>query len=245
LIQHADDLPHRGLEALSGGVKALDMPQSAGAAPVAGQLDRRELRRRLWHMAPALPVPLLWLVPHQIPFSLDLQAIILAAAVLLTLHICLRYHLIRRTQDDSHVAPVLGYAFSVLGMLLAAPDLPQLGLSVLAVLAFGDGMATFAGKLFGGPRLPWNREKSWSGLTAFVLVGATAATLYYWGETQFNPENPHYRQIPFQAALGCGVVMTVVAAIAESLPSRLNDNIRVGVAAAAGVTVAHGWFVGW
>src|SRR5690606_23933522 len=117
--------------------------------------------------------------------------------------------------------PVLGYAASVMAMLLAAPDLPQLGLSVLAVLAFGDGTATLVGKLVGGPRLPWNRDKTWSGLTAFLLAGTVTASLYYWGETWFNTDNPQYREIPFSTALTCGAIMTFTAAVAESVRSRL------------------------
>ena len=31
-------------------------------------------------------------------------------------------------------------------------------------MAFGDGFATLAGTTVGGPRLPWNPEKTWSGL---------------------------------------------------------------------------------
>src|SRR5262245_18581149 len=46
-----------------------------------------------------------------------------------------------------------------------------------AILAFGDGFATVAGRLLGGPRLPWNQAKSVTGLMAFIGVGGLASTL--------------------------------------------------------------------
>ena len=59
--------------------------------------------------------------------------------------------------------------------------------------------------------------------------------MVYWGETHFNPESLEYRSIPFTTALWCAGAAVILAAIAESLPSRINDNIRVGAAAAVGV----------
>jgi dolichol kinase len=95
-----------------------------------------------------------------------------------------------------------------------------------------------------GPTLPWNREKTWAGTSCFLLVGAPLASLIYWGETTFNPESLG-AAVPFGAALICGSSATFVAAIAESYRSRIDDNIRVGFAAAVTVVIAHGSVIGW
>jgi uncharacterized protein (TIGR00297 family) len=43
------------------------------------------------------------------------------------------------------------------------------------LLAFGDGSATLIGRAMPIASLPWNREKSWGGLLAFLAVGGAAA----------------------------------------------------------------------
>jgi dolichol kinase len=112
------------------------------------------------------------------------------------------------------------------------------------VLAFGDGSATLGGLLLGGPTLPWNEGKSWSGLACFVVFGSLAASLAYWGETHFNPEalGP---PVTLLTAVICGASAATASAIAESIPSRISDNIRVGVTAAVTVAIAHGLMVGF
>jgi dolichol kinase len=103
------------------------------------------------------------------------------------------------------------------------------------IIAFGDGSATLAGMLLRGRRLPWNRDKSWVGLAAFLLCAVPLATLVYWAEARPG------------VALACACVAPAVltAALAESLPGRFNDNIRVGVTAGLTLLVTHGTFVGW
>src|SRR5437879_5808486 len=45
-----------------------------------------------------------------------------------------------------------------------------------AVFTAGDGLSALVGRLAGGPTLPWNRAKTWSGSAAF-LAGAGLALL--------------------------------------------------------------------
>ncbi|MBW3542678.1 MAG: hypothetical protein KY476_20635 [Planctomycetes bacterium] len=204
-----------------------------------------EFRRRLWHMLPGLLPFLLWAFPHRDPISPTLRWILVGVVVALALHVWLRYRLIARPGDREQSGAVLGYAGSVLVMLLAFPAHAELGLTVLAVLAFGDGSATLGGLLCGGARLPWNPRKSWAGLVSFLAVGMPAASVIYWGETYFNPEALAAGGVPFWAALICGGSATLAGAIAETLPVRLNDNVRVGAAAALAVVAAHSLTVGW
>ena len=108
---------------------------------------------------------------------------------------------------------------------------------VTIIIAFGDGSATLAGLLVGGKRLPWNRTKSWVGLTAFVACSIPLAALAYWAEAR--------PAVPLIVALACVVPAALVAALIESIPTDFNDNIRVGVAAALTILATHGMFVGW
>ena len=218
-------------------------PKQEPADPGSG-LSKAEWRRRFWHASPGLLPFLLWAVPHRDPISPTLRGIMVLLIVCLAGHVFWRYQHIQRRQDRERASAVLGYALSVLVMLLIFPQHAELGLTVLAVLAFGDGSATWGGLTFGGPKLPWNPQKTWSGLASFLIIGTALASVIYWGETQFNPESLEYQSIPFTTALACAGTAVSLAAIAESLPMRINDNIRVGIAAAVGVTTMHALLLG-
>lgn len=195
-------------------------------------------------MSPGLLPFLLWPIPHADPISPTLRGILVTIILGLGVAIFLRFRRIaRKGECGDRLGAVAGYAGSVLLMLLLFPGQAELGLTVLAVLAFGDGSATLGGKLLGGPRVPWNHDKTISGLACFVLVGVPMASIIYWGETHnLEARGP---AAGWSTALVCGGAATVAAAIVESLPSSINDNIRVGVTAAATVAAAHGIMVGW
>jgi uncharacterized protein (TIGR00297 family) len=104
-----------------------------------------------------------------------------------------------------------------------------------ALLAFGDGVATLAGKAMRIGPLPWNRDKSWGGFLACFAAGAMAAlAVAYWMD---------YRE-PLVVILAA-----LAAAIVESLPLGVDDNVTVPLAAAvtliiAGIEVSTPW-VAW
>lgn len=222
----------------------MSLPREEAAAERKSGLSTAEWRRRIWHTTPGLLPFLLWFVPHRDPISPTLRGIMVLLAIALAGHIYWRYRHIQRQQDRERASAVLGYALSVLAMLLIFPQHAELGLTVLAVLAFGDGSATWGGLTFGGPKLPWNPHKTWSGLASFLIIGTAMASVIYWGETQFNPESQEYQAVSFQTALACAGTAVTLAAFAESLPLRINDNIRVGIAAAVGVTTMHALLLG-
>ena len=74
---------------------------------------------------------------------------------------------------------ILVYPLVVLALVLLFRHALALAAVGWAYLAFGDGSATLAGVLAGGPRLPWNCEKSWSGFLAFVVFGSLAGAFLY------------------------------------------------------------------
>ncbi len=214
-----------------------------GFATVMQRTGRTELRRRLWHMLPGVLPVFLWPIPHADPLSPTLRLVILGIIIALGIAIFVQYRHIARRADNERLTSVIGYAASVIVTFLLFPSAIEIGFAVLAILAFGDGMATLIGKLLSGPALPWNREKTWSGFLAFMVIGTPMAALMYWRETHnLEAMTPG---ITYTTALLCCGIATFVAAIAESLPSRINDNIRVGVTAIAAMAIMHTVFVGW
>lgn len=187
-------------------------------------------------MAPGLLPILSWAIPHEDPLSITFQ--IIAASIIIGIAAALvsQYHTIVRRGERNWGPPVMGYAGSVLGMLLLFPASAELGMAVLAVLAFGDGTATLCGLFFRGPTLPWNPQKTWAGTLGFLAFGVPLSSLAYLAESQ--------PRASFATAFACGAAATLAAAIAESLPTRINDNIRVGLASSIAILCMHTALVG-
>jgi len=188
-------------------------------------------------MAPGFLPFLLWPIPHDDPISPLLKYIILTVSLVVAGRIFLQWQQIERHRSESRTAAVLGYLLAVVGTLLLFPAQLELAFLVLAILAFGDGSATFGGVLLGGRALPWNEEKTISGSLTFFLCATLMGTVIYWGEA--NPI------VPLNTALLVAGSAAFVAALVESLPLRLNDNIRVGVTAAIIAPLAHALAIGF
>jgi uncharacterized protein (TIGR00297 family) len=75
---------------------------------------------------------------------------------------------------------IVAYPAMVLVLILVLRDhYLTVAAAVWAMMAFGDPAAAIAGRLLGGPTLPWNREKRWIGLAADWAAGATASILVF------------------------------------------------------------------
>jgi uncharacterized protein (TIGR00297 family) len=119
---------------------------------------------------------------------------------------------------------ILLYPLAVLAVILYFANAPWMAAALWGVLAFGDGMASFVGQALGGPRLPWNRDKGWSGLLAFVTFGTLgAALLMAW--TSRLPLDAGAWHWP--RTLGVALALNLVCALVESLPTTLDDNLTV------------------
>ena len=90
-------------------------------------------------------------------------------------------------------------------------------------MAFGDGVATLAGKALPIAPLPWNRSKSWGGFLAFIIAGVLGGlAVVAW----------------LDAGSWALVVAAVLAgAIAESLSLNIDDNLTVPAAAAVAMVI--------
>ena len=157
------------------------------------------------------------------------QAIALAAAALaFNLFVLPRIGKgLYRPTDARFAAGIILYPLAVLLLLLCFPRRPDIVAAAWAILAAGDGMATLAGRAMPIERLPWNSDKSYGGLLAFMLCGGTAAVaLAMWTAPAVTP-------VPSWAFLVIApIAAAVVAGFVETIPVGLDDNLRVPAAAA-------------
>ena len=124
-------------------------------------------------------------------------------------------------------AGIVAYPAMVLLLILvfAGKYLP-VAAAVWAMMAFGDPAAAIAGRLVGGPSLPWNREKTWVGLLANWAVASAAS----FGVFLFVSARP--------ASSDAAAILLVGAAVyafLESVRSGVDDNVVAALPTALAV----------
>jgi uncharacterized protein (TIGR00297 family) len=151
----------------------------------------------------------------------------------------------RRLWREAEVASgssigIILYPLSVLLLILIFWNRLEVAAASWGILAFGDGMASVAGMALGRRKLPWNLRKSWVGTIAYVLFGTTAAAvLLQWTA-------PGRYSWEFAVAVAFGAAL--VAALLESLPQGLDDNIGVPIVSALflfGLVLTQGHWGGY
>jgi uncharacterized protein (TIGR00297 family) len=120
-------------------------------------------------------------------------------------------------------AGIVLYPVMVLLLVIVFRDRLHYAAIAWAMLAFGDGIATLAGKSLRIAPLPWNRAKSWGGFLACFIGSAVAGiAVAYW--------------MDFRAPVAV-LVAALAATIAESLATGIDDNVTVPLAAATGLVI--------
>ena len=197
--------------------------------PATRSIPAGEACRKFLHMTPGVLPFVLAAVDHPDPLDGVSLAVVATICVVLTAVFLALTRIVRRPDEDNYLSTVLSYPACVLAVLVLFPARAEFAAVVVVVLAFGDGAASIGGRLFGKTRLPWNPEKSWAGTLAFLACAAPLASLAYWLEAR--------PAVAPGVALACGIAAAAAGAVAESLPTRITDNARVGVAAALAVSV--------
>jgi uncharacterized protein (TIGR00297 family) len=141
--------------------------------------------------------------------------------------------IIRKTDARGARAGVIYYPLSVLLLILVFRERLDIVAAAWGVMAFGDGFATLIGSQSAGPRLPWNPQKSWYGLFAFVAAGSLGSVALGLWAVQSWVDRPEAEFL-----LIAPVVATVVAAFVETMPSPIDDNITVPATAGAVLWIA-------
>lgn len=120
------------------------------------------------------------------------------------------------------------YAATVLLLIFTFRSNLQIAAAGWGYLAFGDGFASILGMTLGGSRLPWNSNKSLSGLLGYVVFGFLGAAFLYGFVAS---------HVPSGWELGCLFAAALAGAAVESLPSELDDNVLPPLVAAAALAL--------
>ncbi len=131
----------------------------------------------------------------------------------------------RRPELEVGRAPgVVLYPLSVLTLLSIFYARPEIAAVGWGLLAFADGAATLAGLWGRGPVLPWNPAKTWLGSLAYLGVGwlSSWALIGWVAPGRYPPD----------LVLWVTAAVALMAALLESAPQRLDDNLRVPLLAA-------------
>jgi len=197
------------------------LPRRSGGAAKAGH---SETARQLVHMSMgAFALLLRWLAWWQ---AIALATVALAFNVFVLPRV--GRALYRPGDQERGLHGILYYPLAVLLLLAAFPTRPDIAASAWGILAVGDGIATLAGRAIGGRTWPWNREKTLSGSAAFALGGAIAGVaLAWWCRPAVVPP-------PALAfTLLAPIAAAILAALVETIPVRLDDNLSVAATAGA------------
>jgi uncharacterized protein (TIGR00297 family) len=196
---------------------------------------RREVARKALHMAMGLfALCLRWLSPWQ-------AALCAFAALAHNLWLFPHYGMKRLERPEEKTqgySGMVGYPAVVLFLIVLTwnPRALYLALSgpydwrpslacvaaAWAILAFGDASAALAGLTGLGPAMPWNPRKSWIGALAFVAVGGALA--YVWYAFVAGGSAQALRGYPLA---GVSLAAACLAALVESLPGQIDDNLTV------------------
>jgi uncharacterized protein (TIGR00297 family) len=183
-----------------------------------------ETARQLLHVSMGGFALLLRYLPWALAVTLAAAALLFNAFVLPRL----AGRLYRPGDRQRTLHGILYYPIAVLALLLLFPHNLALVAAAWGILAAGDGFATIAGRAIGGPRWPWNRDKTVAGSVALAVAGWAAGAFLLWWCQAVAPA-PMSRLFLLAAPLAAAVA----AAAFESLPIRLDDNLSVGLSAGA------------
>ncbi|MCB1152721.1 MAG: hypothetical protein H6684_08840 [Deltaproteobacteria bacterium] len=191
-----------------------------------------EVRRKIEHIAPLGFAFTLTIWPKWLVFTLAIIAALYGIfSVKLTKNPSVREAELARGYSVGKAA----YGVMVLILLCLFHRHMEIVAGAWATLALGDGMASIFGRRFGDGKLPWNNVKSWAGFGAFVGIGSLACfgLLLYTqatgnatppGEITISPAFAAFSTARLAAAAFGAVLL---AAVAESWPQRIDDNILV------------------
>ncbi|HKB71514.1 MAG TPA: DUF92 domain-containing protein [Thermoanaerobaculia bacterium] len=117
---------------------------------------------------------------------------------------------------------IVAYPATVLLVILLFRHALPAAAAIWGMMALGDPMASIVGRTVGGPALPWNGKKTWTGSAAYAVFGAAGGALL----------------MAFSGRVAVGVALSAFAGFAllgafvESLETGLDDNVVPGLAVA-------------
>ncbi|MFH1780383.1 MAG: hypothetical protein ABH803_04590 [Candidatus Micrarchaeota archaeon] len=176
-----------------------------------------ELHRQLFHIFSGLTLVFIGALIGKTAFLLFLVSLFLLA-LLLSNFVVIGFEnklvsFLMHNFDRRDVLPFKGAITYLLGALFAVSMINpfELGLTIIVVLAVGDGFSTLVGYFKGENKLPWNEKKSFEGLAAFVITSFLVLVLL----------------VSWQQA----VFYSVLLGLVESVDWQVDDNLSIPAAA--------------
>jgi uncharacterized protein (TIGR00297 family) len=132
-----------------------------------------------------------------------------------------------RAHDQRRGYPIgiLLYPLSVLILILLFPDRLYIAAASWAIMGWGDGMASIIGRRFGTRKIPWNPDRTYAGSLAFLVFGSIGAVFFSWFVWK-NPPQPWFWYL-----FAVPILTTLLAAVIETIPSGIDDNLSVPISA--------------
>ncbi|OGF62737.1 MAG: hypothetical protein A2Y62_06275 [Candidatus Fischerbacteria bacterium RBG_13_37_8] len=121
---------------------------------------------------------------------------------------------------------ILLYPIAVFLLILIYRNHFHIAASIWAIMGFGDGGAALFGTLFGKHKLPWNPHKSYEGTISYLIFGSAGACFLCWW-TALGKGMPPYS--PVYSFIIVPIIVTIISAILESYPTKLDDNITIPI----------------
>tara|TARA_B100001971_G_C17997568_1_gene435557 strand:- start:167 stop:742 length:576 start_codon:yes stop_codon:yes gene_type:complete len=155
------------------------------------------------------------------------QALLLALVALLFNFVIvpkmgIKHHVYREEEHrGAYAKGFIAYPLSIIILVLVYP----LNIASVAwgIMGFGDGFSNIFGRLFGKRKLFWNKSKSYVGFFAFIIFAFPVALfLMLWNGVL----------LPIESILIVCLIASVVGAVVESLPTKINDNLSVPIVTA-------------
>lgn len=120
---------------------------------------------------------------------------------------------------------IILYPISVLILILFFPHRLHIAAAAWGIMAWGDGFASIVGRRFGKTKLPWNSQRSYAGSSAFLFFGGISS-IFFTNWVWKTPPEPLWWFVVAVPLLG-----TLLAAVIETVPIGINDNITVPLSA--------------
>lgn len=173
----------------------------------------REIKRQLFHVALGMLLLAMLLSLSRSKTIYLLSAILFFGFLLINLvmrgyRVPLASWFVEVFERKDAPLPGYGSVWYIVGLLICClliEDVPSL-CGAIAVLAFGDAASTIFG-MRGKTPLPYNNKKTVEGTIAFILFSLTSFIFIGWN----------------------ALPLSLIAAFAESLPIRVDDNLTIPI----------------
>ncbi len=187
----------------------------SGPAP---EVNAREDRRQIEHL---VPLAIAFLLPY-----IDSRIVLVLGGLGLVyaLYVSPRWIQVTTRPDEASRGfskAKLYYVLTILFLLLLLRDRIYIAAGVWGIMGVGDALSNLIGRRLAWLCLPYNPQKNIAGILAFWIGGGAAAWVLMWWNL------PPGMDYPSLLVAGYCLGVSLLCALAESLPALIDDNLIV------------------